>query len=250
MKFDFQAIDFQAIGFKAVARRVATPLLALAICASAPAARAADMLGGGGPFAGDAPATFAASDVPQTYGTGWYIRGDADFGVGSITRVGGDGSGKISGSGLGGDVGFGYQYGNYLRVDWDFGGVQTKTSSFAGGASTAVTCVSALTAGPTAGSYVWAATGGTCTPQGGSSFGRLHTLLNGYVDLGDWWGVTPYVGAGAGIARLQGSYWQNYYTAAGAAYAANLTAAAGSTWYDPGCACTVNPVVPGTTTPV
>ncbi len=41
-----------------------------------------------------------------------------------------------------------------------------------------------------------------------SPYGSLTSqtyLLNGYLDLGTWWGVTPYVGAGAGLANIQAS---------------------------------------------
>ena len=255
MKFDLSAI----------ARLAAAPVLALAIGAAALPARAADILGGGGSYPDAGPAAFGASDVPANYGTGWYIRGDLSAGTGSITQVGGDGSGTFSGQNLGGDVGFGYQYGNYLRVDWDFGGVPSKSSSFVGGPASTVICPYTLqslssqtqknvSGNPLAIGYLWSATAGSCTPKGGSSFGRLHTLLNAYADLGDWWGVTPYVGAGAGIARLQGTYWQNYYkTSDGSVYATDLTASSTGgfplLWNNGTCdACYVNPTIPGTTT--
>jgi opacity protein-like surface antigen len=34
-----------------------------------------------------------------------------------------------------------------------------------------------------------------------AEFSSTSFLLNGYLDLGHWWGVTPYVGAGVGFAR-------------------------------------------------
>ena len=34
----------------------------------------------------------------------------------------------------------------------------------------------------------------------GAGLSSLVALMNGYVDLGDWWGVTPFVGAGIGVA--------------------------------------------------
>ena len=49
-------------------------------------------------------------------------------------------------------------------------------------------------------------------------------LADGFVDLGTWWGVTPYVGAGVGsnLNTLSGSLVYNE-TANGQTYAANLT---------------------------
>ena len=53
---------------------------------------------------------------------------------------------------------------------------------------------------------------------------RQDLLLNGYIDLGTWGGVTPYVGAGAGFVRTQSDGTLNYYeTANGKLYDADLT---------------------------
>ncbi len=49
-------------------------------------------------------------------------------------------------------------------------------------------------------------------------------LANGYVDLGTWWGVTPYIGGGLGVNAATTSGSLNYYeTANGQVYNANLT---------------------------
>ena len=39
-------------------------------------------------------------------------------------------------------------------------------------------------------------------PQMGAKIRPETVLANAYFDLGSWWGLTPYVGAGAGVARL------------------------------------------------
>jgi opacity protein-like surface antigen len=41
------------------------------------------------------------------------------------------------------------------------------------------------------------------------SFETTTALLNGYFDLGKWWGVTPYVGAGVGVAQNR---FRDYYS--------------------------------------
>lgn len=54
--------------------------------------------------------------------------------------------------------------------------------------------------------------------------GNLETatvLLNGYVDLGSWWGFTPYVGAGVGIAQKTFSRFFSQTTCTGLPIAAN-----------------------------
>ena len=41
------------------------------------------------------------------------------------------------------------------------------------------------------------------SPDYGAKFESYTALANGYIDLGTWAGITPYVGAGAGIAHVQ-----------------------------------------------
>jgi opacity protein-like surface antigen len=53
---------------------------------------------------------------------------------------------------------------------------------------------------------------------------RQDVLLNGYIDLGTWAGITPYIGAGVGVAVTQTAASVNYFeTANGQPYNANLT---------------------------
>jgi len=51
-------------------------------------------------------------------------------------------------------------------------------------------------------------------------------LANAYVDLGTWWGVTPFVGAGAGFDNIRISNWEDI----GVNSDANNFADAGSKW--------------------
>ncbi len=162
--------------------------LALTLAASATGARAADM--------GPSPVFSAPPKTEMVeLGSGWYLRGDASFSnytkpKVSYANIEYSGEKIESAWGVGG--GFGYKFLNWLRAD--------------------VTL-----------DYRFPATfrGRTDVP-GFYSLERARVnsysaLLNGYLDLGTWSGITPYIGAGigAGGARME-SYVGTNYTAAGA----------------------------------
>ena len=49
-------------------------------------------------------------------------------------------------------------------------------------------------------------------------------LANGYVDLGNYWGVTPYIGGGIGTAYINSTQNVNFYNVNdGSPYRATLT---------------------------
>ncbi len=128
----------------------------------------------------------------ESYG-GWYIRGDVDYhraqlrdtiysvsgGTSSFTTTAIDDSWSLGG-------GLGYNVSKYLRVDltadyWmkaDFRGSTTGTCGF-----------------PPA----------PCTSTDTSSMSALVVLANVYADLGTYHGITPYVGAGIGVAQINWS---------------------------------------------
>ena len=131
---------------------------------------------------------------PVDFG-GWYLRGDVGFSNQSVSRVLDTNStaynnvavSQTSSFGSAGifDVGVGYAFTNWFRADvtaqWrgksNFTGldVVTGTGPFAGFAGT-----DAYTA--TKSEFVF--------------------LANAYFDLGTWWSVTPFIGAGVGTARV------------------------------------------------
>lgn len=94
-------------------------------------------------------------------GSNWYLRGDFSYRM--YDDVGGLLGNLEDTAALG--VGVGYKFNNWLRADLtaDYAFRSEFTAPFA---------------------RFWNAT----------------TLVNGYVDLGTWWGVTPYIGAGVGAA--------------------------------------------------
>lgn len=131
---------------------------------------------------------------PVDFG-GWYLRGDVGFSNQSVSRVLDTNStaynnvavSQTSSFGSAGifDVGVGYAFNSWFRADvtaqWrgksNFTGldVVTGTGPFAGFAGTdAYTAIKS--------EFVF--------------------LANAYFDLGTWWSVTPFIGAGVGTARV------------------------------------------------
>ena len=136
--------------------------------------------------------------------SGWYLRGDIGVGIATttslrstfqatdlagnpytpppLTRV----NNSIGNSGVI-DVGVGYQLNNWFRFD---------------------ATVGYHSAVPYRMGYVYPASfcgGGVtyCSDFYSGQISALHGLVNGYVDLGTWYGVTPFVGAGVGVANVK-----------------------------------------------
>ncbi len=144
---------------------------------------------------------------PQAEFSGWYLRGDVGIGINAnapnlYNSPDPIAAGLASGYYLGAptqafynstisaamnfDLGVGYQFNNWLRFD--------VTGEYRGGSH-----FQSL--------YVLndAANINTGNPTQIADFYRGNIsswvgLVNGYVDLGTWWGMTPYVGAGVGLA--------------------------------------------------
>ncbi len=190
------------------------------------------------------PVAVTASD-PVELGTGWYLRGDAGVGFDTMPAFSG-GSSKPNLSTWSVDLGAGYQINSWFRTDFtlDMRKMQTSTSTSASpivcpngstGGNGALQVLSAGSSGATItemdGSkisyaasapigYVWDQILGTCNQTLTSQLHTMTTMLNGYIDLGTWRGITPYIGAGVGVARLASQASINYYdTNSGALYA-------------------------------
>lgn len=148
----------------------------------------------------DAPEIDTRSIASST--EGWYIRGDLGW---NASIKSGDPSYRLHNyntdsytdftfdhTRLGEDftlsAGAGYQFNDFLRsdvtLDW-------FTSSVRGNTQTTSTCVT----GQPAGTY--------CGFSHKQDVGVLSLLANGYVDLGTYWGLTPYLGAGAGVSNVK-----------------------------------------------
>ena len=165
------------------------------------------------------PAPYAAPPVLEF--SGWYLRGDVGIGVSDSLKLktlpdpllsAGPGATyqlfnqKVSAFGTF-DLGIGYQFNNWLRFDLTGGyhGV--------GGQLTAVDQLNTgiLPGGP----------GASLRNFYSGHLSSLVVLANGYVDLGSWNGITPFLGAGVGLSRntFSGLTDQgfNYITAPGGA---------------------------------
>lgn len=124
---------------------------------------------------------------------GWYLRGDIGFsnqsvknleyysyaGLLSLNQHTGFDTGGIFG------LGVGYQVNNWFRAD--FTGQYRGKTNFKG---------TDIITFPIGGVV------GTGIDNYGASKSELLFLANAYVDLGTWWCVTPFIGAGLGTARV------------------------------------------------
>ena len=117
------------------------------------------------------------------FGSGWYIRGDIaatqNYALGleqEGTQAIAFGVARTSNWGYDASIGGGYKFLNGIRTDIVVDFHQPVQTNISGN------CID---------------TAGICSIQG--KFNHNEALLNGYYDLGTWWKVTPYLGAGAGV---------------------------------------------------
>ena len=225
-----------------VAAALASVALASFALASTPAF-AADLFGSAPP-----PMSFPASQSPMAeVGSNWYLRGDvgldldqaSTFSMSPISQPTGPGFLPFS-SGVGSsrphddfsaDIGVGYRYNNWLR----FEGTYEYRTAAAGKNLNSALCPTGLTPQPAGGppfnGYVYDVTGvatSVCTGALDLSRRDSTALAAAYVDLGNYWGVTPYVGGGVGMnADLISGNVGYTINSSGAAYSANLTAPTG-----------------------
>lgn len=139
------------------------------------------------------PPMEAPPPPPPQFG-GWYLRGDVGVGVTQMSglrnsfapgfTVDGDqfNAGNLSDAAFV-DLGVGYQFNNWFHGDVTgeyrtgarYHAIESYTS-FCGSSS------------------------GRCYDDYSGNVSSAVFLANGYFDIGTWWGVTPYVGAGVGVA--------------------------------------------------
>src|SRR5665213_47973 len=141
------------------------------------------------------PQPYYAPPPVEDFG-GWYLRGDIGFSnqrVGNIRKSDPLAYSQISSlqettnfdSGGIFDVGVGYRFNNWLRTD--------VTAQYRGSANFKGTDV-----------FNASAFGVAYNGQDNYSASKseLLFLANAYVDLGTWWCITPFVGAGVGTSRV------------------------------------------------
>jgi len=125
-----------------------------------------------------------------TISSGFYLRGDVGVGVQSIgkfhqddtVQFGGSFFGKTDNSAFFAGLGIGYRFNNWLRFD--------VTGEYRGSSSIGV---NDIVFNPFINDFQ------TNTYKGNLT--SLVTLFNGYIDLGTWNCLTPYIGAGIGFTQ-------------------------------------------------
>lgn len=130
---------------------------------------------------------------PEEIGTGWYLRGDIGYDRASAKSVSTSFPDlKTTRPSVGRDIsyggGFGYKFNEWFRAD--------------------------VTADYSDRSVAWRNAGclaGVCANWRNShaTLTSIPILANAYLDMGNWSGITPYVGAGVGFAvtKLGGAGW-------------------------------------------
>jgi opacity protein-like surface antigen len=147
-------------------------------------------------YAADLPPIIQKAPIPVAEFGGWYLRGDigisneragsfwqegfganpAPLSVQQVTK-------EFSGAGIFG-LGFGYEFNSWLR--FDVTGEYRSSASFRGyDIATAANGTTIIPEHPTVNKTEWVFLG------------------NMYIDLGTWWSITPFVGAGVGVANVR-----------------------------------------------
>ena len=144
--------------------------------------------------------------VPVEVGSGWYLRGDLGYAFShpfdQQTTASGSTTFTSDSSLFTGSIGMGYHINDYLRVELN-GGI-LPTNEFGDHALVPSGC-----AGTTnslfpdgAGGFIIVPTATTqdCEASNYGTNEGYSVMANGYVDLGTYVGITPYIGGGVGIA--------------------------------------------------
>jgi len=199
--------------------------IAAALCGRA--ALAADM-----PFL-SAPQP-APANLPVEFGSNWYLRADIGYESSNAPIISSDFTANLARlNNATGAIGGGYQFNSWLRADLTID--RSILNQNQGQAS--VYCPYGNLVNVTSGSTTFQGylynPNETCTPYLSSHVNRTSVLANAYLDFGDWWGFTPYVGAGVGLSYLQASSSIVYYeNGNGTVWTPNLAqGGASQTWW-------------------
>lgn len=185
---------------------------------------------GTSPFLGDQPPP--PQTQPVEFGTGWYIRGDAAWALETqpslLPNYASVPLAHTNDWAL--EIGGGYQFNRWFRGDVTY---TYYGKEQANGNGSFVNCPSGITGlyrvvNGTQTPIGVVADGNQCTPMQSASIQKNLFLANGYIDLGTWAGITPYVGAGAGGAYVVTNQAVSYVNNSdGSPYRATLTLPAG-----------------------
>lgn len=197
----------------------------------------------------DTPQEVPVAVLPQTkveFGTGWYVRGDIAATsipkVGATTPTNGVSNGIFydnapallfsNGNRVGytASLGAGYSFLNGFRADFVADFHQPISSSYDGAP---YLCQNGFGLNPATTSTLQTSypTYGTCTGHYKATLHSYDVLANGYYDIGHWYGVTPYIGAGVGLAFGHYSTASTYTQADGSSYNIVITDPVSSSSY-------------------
>ena len=218
-------------------KKITAAALAGLVLATTPT-HAADLFGTAAP-----PMAMPSSDGPAVeVGTNWYIRGDVGLSLDNAPTVSfsgidtppqGDASNpwkstigpSAHSTDFALDVGFGYRFSDYFRMEATYeyrtgpGGTNTSTAVCPYGLyglSSQTTPVVQL-------GYYYDLTN-TCDGVLKLTQYNNTGLGSGFVDLGTWWNITPYIGVGGGLNQnVMSGTLQYYETANGQPYRADLS---------------------------
>lgn len=132
-----------------------------------------------------------------------------------------------SSNGWVGGLGMGYQFAPWFRAD---ASVEFRNTLSAGHTSSFFDCITGVEGVTTTDNGTTQNVGvrglyGKCFSKSSAHLKRIGFLANGYVDMGAWGGVTPYVGIGVGVTRGAFSGKSNWHTSNdGSEYAPEITA--------------------------
>ena len=164
-------------------------VLATAALVAAPhLAQAADKL--------EAPLFEQSGQTRVEFGTGWYIRGDIGAGLTEATTQGSFESfnGDIDlGIPVTGSVGVGYRLSDSIRAEATF----NQFSNLSVSDRQAKFC----------GFFAAAPITGSCYDAVGASPNIASVMASAYLDLGEYYGLVPYIGAGIGAAFVS---WRDF----------------------------------------
>jgi len=187
-------------------------------------AHAADM-----DFPNAPPLPSLTPEVPMELGTGWYLRGDIGYAREQAPKLFLDANAGTPGStipigaqllnsnatknGWSAGLGFGYKFNSWLRTDITY---ERRNTMKADASSLPFDC-QRETAGmddPDGNKVGIGVIYNKCTAGQNASLSRSVALANIYFDLGNWSGVTPYVGAGVGFVYGATNATYNWYNQA------------------------------------
>jgi len=199
-----------------ILRARATIFTAMIGALSATAAQAADM-----PFPVEAPPP--VNEGPVEWGSNWYLRGDVGAAQLSPSTINGVVLANSFPNSWNVGLGGGYKFNNWFRGDVtvDYESLYHRNSyQYA-----MLPCQIGAVADPANPLNIFPVYSG-CYPRVRNRTESMLVLANAYLDLGNWYGFTPYIGAGVGVNVLYQQSQMNWFMGNGVSYA-------GVTWSDP-----------------